>query len=54
VVVIVVAEELEEDEGRARERWTERSEEPVRRYVPGGLEKVIALTGPAGWIDYQR
>lgn len=25
----------EEEEGRARERWIARSEEPVRRYVPG-------------------
>ena len=32
--------------GRARERWMARSEEPVRRYVPGKLEKQTAFTGP--------
>lgn len=34
------------DDGIARVRWMERSEEPVRRYVPGLLENVIALIGP--------
>jgi hypothetical protein len=43
-LVVVVAEVAAV--GRARERWIERSEEPVRRYVPGKLEKDTAFTGP--------
>lgn len=37
VVSAAVAENalLEDEAGRARERWMARSEEPVRRYVPG-------------------
>lgn len=38
--------------GTARERWIDRSDEPVRRYVPGELENVMALTGPGElWSD---
>jgi hypothetical protein len=36
-----------EEVGRARERWMARSEEPVRRYVPGKLEKDTAFIGPS-------
>lgn len=47
----VVAETVVEEVGRARQRWMERSEEPVSRYVPGGLEKQIAFTAPVMGVD---
>ena len=38
--------------GTARERWIDRSDEPVNMYVPGELENVMALTGPGElWSD---
>lgn len=36
--------------GRERLRWIERSEEPVRMYVPGEWENVRALIGPASSV----
>lgn len=43
---VVIWGEVDDDCGSARDRWMERSEEPVKRYVPGELENVTAFTGP--------